>query len=364
MIFKSLENFEINDFILLLSTILMTFVAYYYYNYFTRVNPLPGPFPFPLIGNVPQLFWKFNGNVMKFDKYCYKKYGDIYEIYMGMRIIILCRPEYLGNFLSKSAYWIRFKAFADIVEELGYKEKGITLNINFKSWTFNRHFFNQAVLSPEFTNEAIYWTNNFFNELESYWDKLFLKEEIIKENKNIMDFTEWFNYYTNDIIIKLLTGEISYSMAGYFDTFNDEKSDLPSEIAKYSMRFVKALRKEFTGYVIFFVVPVFLRHHVTFFKKMANNVLQNIKFVDQKLNVIIKRRRKEIKDTPLDKPLPHDMLTSMIIKNTLRDVNLYIETGEANRTANLREGIISGTLKVNFFLEKFYFYNFNRGNFT
>jgi hypothetical protein len=49
------------------------------------------------------------------------------------------------------------------------------------------------------------------------------------------------------------------------------------------------------------------------------------------------------------------MLTSMIIKNSFRDVN-YIETGEANKTmtdaeirANLHEGILSsGTLKVNF----------------
>jgi hypothetical protein len=50
-------------------------------------------------------------------------------------------------------------------------------------------------------------------------------------------------------------------------------------------------------------------------------------------NAIVKRRRQEIKDTPLDKPLPHDMFTLMIIKNTFRDVN-YIETGEANRTMN------------------------------
>jgi hypothetical protein len=69
---------------------------------------------------------------------------------------------------------------------------------------------------------------------------------------------------------------------------------------------------------------------------------------------IIRRRRREIENTPLNKPLSHDMLTSMIIKNTLRDVD-YVEIGEVNRTmtdseisANLREGIISGTLKVNF----------------
>jgi hypothetical protein len=70
-----------------------------------------------------------------------------------------------------------------VAEELGVKGKGVAINNDFKLWTFNRHFFNQAILSPKFTNEAIDWTSKLFNELESYWDKFFLKEEIIKENK-------------------------------------------------------------------------------------------------------------------------------------------------------------------------------------
>jgi hypothetical protein len=36
----------------------------------------------------------------------------------------------------------------------------------------------------------------------------------------------------NDIIIRLLTGEKSYSMAAYSDTLSDEKSDLPSATVK------------------------------------------------------------------------------------------------------------------------------------
>jgi hypothetical protein len=353
MIFESLENFEINDFILLLSTTLMTYVAYYYYKYFTRVNPLPGPFPFPLIGNLPQIFWKFNGDFIMFYKYCYEKYGCIHEIHTSMRTIILCRPEYLEIFLSKSAYGIRFKD-TGVLEELGFKEKGIWLNNNFKLWLFNRHLFNQAILSPKFTNEAIDWTNKLFNELDSYWDGLFLKEEIIKENKNKLNFAEWFNHYTNDIIIKLLTGEKSYSMASYFDTLSDEKSDLPSEIVEDSMKFVKAFRKQLMGYTIFFIVPAFLRHHVPIFKNIADDILQNMEIVERRLNAIVKRRRYEIENTPLNEPLPHDMLTSMVIKNTFRDVN-YIQTDEANRImtdaeirVNLYEGIFSGTLKVNF----------------
>jgi hypothetical protein len=353
MILKSLENFEINDFTLLLSTTLMTYVAYYYYKYFIRVNPLPGPFPFPIIGNLPQIIWKFNGDSMMFDKYCYEEYGGMHEIYVVTRTIVLCRPEYLESFLSKNAYGIRVKD-SSAVEELGVKGKGIAINNDFKLWTFNRHFFDQAILSPKFTDEAIDWTNKLFNELESYWDNLFLKEEIIKENKNKLDFTEWFNYYINDIIIRLLTGEKSYSMAAYFDTLSDEKFDLPSVTVEESVEFVKTLRKQARGFILFFVIPSFLRRHVPIFKNMADDYIRDLRFIENKLMSIIRRRRQEIENTPLNKPLSHDMLTSMIIKNTLRDVN-YVEIGEVNRTmtdseisANLREGIISGTIKVKF----------------
>jgi hypothetical protein len=353
MIFKSPGDFGISDFVLLLSTILMAYVAYYYYNYFTRVNPLPGPFPLPIVGNLPEIFLRFNGNILMFYKHCREKYGDIHEIHAGVRTIVLCQPEYLEKFLSKNAYGIRFQNLK-VLDELGMTGKGIVINNNYKSWTFNRYFFNQAILSPKFTNEVIDWTNKLFNELESYWDKLFLKEEIIKENKNKLDFTKWFDHYTNDIIFKLLTGEKSYSMTAYFDTLSDEKSDLPSAIVEESVEFVKAFHKQMKGFSIFFVIPSFLRRYVPIFKNIADDVLQNLRFVEKKLMSIIKRRRREIENTPLNRPLTHDMLTTMIIKNTFRDVN-YIEIGEANRTmtdseicSNLREGITGGTLKVNF----------------
>jgi hypothetical protein len=363
MIFKSLGNLESIDFGSLLSTILIAYVAYYYYKYFTRVNPLPGPFPLPIVGNLPEILLRFNGNAIKFLKYCHKKYGDIHEIHAGLRIIVLCRPEYLEKFLSKNAYGIRFKDMK-ILEELSITGRGLSINNNFKSWSFNRYFFNQAILSPKFTDEVIDWTNKLFNELENYWNDLFLKEEIIRENRNRLDLAKWFNHYTNDIIIKLLTGEKSYSMASYFDILSDKKS-LPLAIVEDSVKFIEALRGQVKAITTYFVIPAFFRHYVPIFKNIAENGIKTMQFIEQRLIEITRRRRQEIDNTPLYKPLSHDMLTSMIVKNTFRDVN-YIEVDEVNRTmtdleicANLREGIISGTLKVNF-LEKFYIFNFNQ----
>uniref|UniRef100_U9UHF4 Cytochrome P450 n=1 Tax=Rhizophagus irregularis (strain DAOM 181602 / DAOM 197198 / MUCL 43194) TaxID=747089 RepID=U9UHF4_RHIID len=249
-----------------------------------------------------------------------------------MRPIVLCRGEYLNDFLSKNTHEIRFRNCKG-AEELGFAGKGLMLNSDYKSWTFNHHLFNQAILSPKFTDEAIDHTNKLFNELEIYWSKLFLKEEIIKENRNKLNFSEWFYHYTNDIVINLLTGKRSYSMAAYFDTLSNEKSD------HQSARVINSVK---------------------LFQALPNDVLQGMEFINQKLNAIIKSRRQEIEEKPLDEHLPHDMLTSMIIKNTLRDDN-YIETGEATRPmtdteirVNILDGIFTGTYKVSKPLEKFY----------
>ncbi|POG67647.1 cytochrome P450 [Rhizophagus irregularis DAOM 181602=DAOM 197198] len=132
------------------------------------------------------------------------------------------------------------------------------------------------------------------------------------------------------MIIKLLTGERSYSMAAYFDTLSDEKSDHPPAIVNDSVKLVHALRKHLLGFIIFAFVPPFLRHYIPFFKNKADDLLQNVRFINERLDEIIKRRRQAIENTSLDKPLTNDMLTSLITANTPRDVN-YTKTvgGEA-----------------------------------
>jgi len=332
MILKLFENFGINDYLLLSPILLTIYVIRYYYKYFTRVNPLPGPLPFPFVGNLPQYYLWSKGNSKLFYENNHKKYGDIYEVNLNERTIILCRSEYIEKLLTpstKNSHLMRYPVSAGY-KELGVEGKGILLNSNSKTWRYNRQFFTQAILLPKFTNEAIDWTNRLFNELESYWNKLYFKEEIIKENKNKLNFITWFNQYTNDMIIKLLTGERSYSMAGYFNTLSDEKAEHPLAVIDDTVKLVQALRKHFLHYAYFFFVSPFLRHYIPVFKNKADDLLQNVKFINQKLDAIVKKRRQEIENTPLDKSLPNDMLTSVITANTPRDVN-YTKTvgGEA-----------------------------------
>src|ERR1700722_734011 len=110
MFLKSLfEDFGISDYLLLSSTILTIYVAHFYYKYFTRVNPLPGPFPLPFFGNLIEFFWC--GDIKVFLMNNNKKYGDIYEIDLGMRRIVLNRPEDIEKLLmpsTRSQYMTRF----------------------------------------------------------------------------------------------------------------------------------------------------------------------------------------------------------------------------------------------------------------
>jgi len=259
MVLKSFENFGTSDCILLLSVILTIYVAQYYYKYFTRINPLPGPLPFPFVGNLPQFYLWSEGDLERFYGYAHKKYGDMYEVNMNGRSIVLCRAEHIGKLLTpstKNSHVMRYPANVGF-EELGVEGKGILTNADYKSWRYNRQFLSQAILTPKFTKEAIDWTNKFFEELESYWNKLYLKEEIIKENKNKLNFIAWFNQFTNDMIIKLLTGKNSYSMAGYFDTFSDEKAERSLAIVDDSVKFVQALRKHLLGFYLFYSLLIF-----------------------------------------------------------------------------------------------------------
>ncbi|GET57190.1 cytochrome P450 [Rhizophagus irregularis DAOM 181602=DAOM 197198] len=170
---------------------------------------------------------------------------------------------------------------------------------------FLRELYDTILLS-KFTDEAIDWINKLFDELDAIGISYFLKKELLKKIKIYWVFLDGLVITQMIMMIKLLTGERSYLMAAYFDIFSDEKSDYQSAIINDSVKLFQPLRKQL----------------------LANDMLHEMGFINQKLDAIIKSCRKEIE---VDEPLPHDMLTSMIIKNTFRDDN-YIESGEVNRS--------------------------------
>src|SRR5581483_11271955 len=106
--------------------------------------------------------------------------------------------------------------------------------------------------------------------------------------------------------------ERSYTMAGYFNVQGEEKSEHPPAIVDDSEKFVQAFRKHIINIIMFVFVNPFIRHYVPFIKIKSDDTIRNAKFLYQRIDSIIKSRREEIENTPLDEPLRHDMLTSVI----------------------------------------------------
>src|SRR5437764_4187775 len=71
--------FDTSNLLSLILLFSLTYVAQFYFRYFTRQNPIPGPIPFPLIGN----FETYRPNASKWANELQKKYGDIFEVYSG-----------------------------------------------------------------------------------------------------------------------------------------------------------------------------------------------------------------------------------------------------------------------------------------
>ncbi|RIB03872.1 cytochrome P450 [Gigaspora rosea] len=190
-------------------------------------------------------------------------------------------------------------------EEYGMAGRGIIVNHDIKSWRYNRYFFNKAILTPSFNNEAVKWTNIMSQELEGYWKPLG-NLNLSKDNLKFLndwqieiDMAEWARRFTSDMIVILITGERSYTMASYYNLHSPVKVTRSNPLIEDSERFVKAFSDYHFGFHIFMYFGYFSR-----------------RYRPEK-----KKRRKEIEEMPVGTKLGNDMLTSLIITNTERDMN-------------------------------------------
>jgi len=312
----------------------------FYYEYFTRLNPLPGPIPLPLLGNLLNK----SGDIDVWFQKLNKKYGDIFEVVLlGRRRIVLCHGDYLENILNPSKNSIYFRRVPDIkeLEILNIIGTGVAPNNNFSSWRYNRTFFSQAILAPSFANEALNRGHQLFQEMEGYWKEIGPDTPI--------DYSAWIHRFANDMIVVLTTGNRIYSLPSYYNTISGKKADVLPASIEDSEAFIKSIRTFFFGNAFFFFVPAVIRF---FLRPYQNKLLKNRDYLFNKLDQIIKTRRREIEETPLDEPLRHDLLTSFITANTTRDINktkkvfdeeLLRPMTDVEIRGNMRDAIFAGT---------------------
>jgi hypothetical protein len=315
MISTIISSFGIFDIFYLLLTFIIIYVTHYYYRYFTRLNPLPGPFPLPFLGNVHQ---KIGFELSDWMKLMHKKYGDMFEInFVGQRSIVLCRTEFIENMnvpTTKTKYPFRFHITEGLME-YGYIGTGLVNNNDHKSWKYNRQFFSQAMMSPSFNQQSIERTNELWNEMESYWNKLGEDYEL--------DLIKWILRFANEIIYIISTGKKNNAVTSYYYSLIPENNlnEKEKEEIRESENFVHSIEILINGMIYFVIFNKFMRHYVPFIRGKIKGLLRNRDYLFERISNIIKERKIEIENTPLDQPLRHDMLTSFITANTSRDIN-------------------------------------------
>ncbi|KAF0561615.1 cytochrome P450 [Gigaspora margarita] len=318
---KIIDVINIRDYFLFLALIFTTYVFNFYYKYFTRPNPLPGPLPLPFIGNFHNL--AFCDLKLFFDK-CRLEYGDICEIMLhGRRNIILSRPEYIEEIMY-SKNFVRFP-YSQGLNELGVYGRGLGANHVYKNWRYKRHFFTQALMAPGFMDTAVKSTNNLFEEMSGYWQSLGKQNTSNNNNWTLeTDFSEWFHAFANDMISLIVTGERTYSIASYYNMQSNVKSEYPDALVEDGNKFVKSLIKHIESLILFTLIgPV--RYYIPIIRNKANSYLKNRDYLYEKLDLMIKKRRKEIEEMPMGSEMRTDMLTSLIIANTEKD-NFNVKT--------------------------------------
>ncbi|GBC41006.2 cytochrome P450 [Rhizophagus irregularis DAOM 181602=DAOM 197198] len=280
MLSTIISSFQSSDIFSISLTFIVIYIVRYYYKFFTRLNPLPGPFPLPLLGNGHQIVGTdFNKWLLSM----YKKYGDMYEINLaGSRTIILNSTDLIESMnvpSTKTKYPFRFQPTE------GSKEYGL------------------AMMTPSFNHQAIEWTIELWEQMESHWNSLGENHEL--------DLSKWMHRFTNDMIFRVSTGVKNDAVTSYYHTLilednNQSLSEKEKEKDRESERFIQSIQ-------------IFIRGFMPFFA--------------------------------LNQPLRHDMLTSFITANTPRDINVekHVDADllrpmtDKEICGNLLDAMIAGT---------------------
>ncbi|CAG8503217.1 12325_t:CDS:2 [Ambispora leptoticha] len=314
LLYNILNNFQVSDIWIVSLTIVVLYVIHFYYKYFTRINPFPGPIPIPLIGS----FAIFMEDIDDWFHKLNKKYGHngVYELNIaGNRQIVITRAEYVDKLVAtdNKAHLMR-TANNGLLGLFDLEKKGVGLNHDYNYWKFNRHIFSQAIMPLSLTEKPSTILNQLYDEMARHW--IDLKQP---NNKgSVIDISAWMRHFTADFISMLTAGKRMAVMQHYCQKLKNEP---PTKEMIETEEFIECINAFVSDNQIIFV-PKLLRG-LPFIRPRVDKLLNSChRFYDLLVN-IVKEKRKEIeeKGVQVDADTRMDLLTSLLVANTKYDPN-------------------------------------------
>ncbi|CAG8523267.1 5196_t:CDS:2, partial [Dentiscutata heterogama] len=281
-------------------TLLIIYVAHFYYEYFTRPNPLPGPIPIPILGTIhiigknPHAWYQKNA----------KKAGTIWEFYIGhQRNIVITHAKHLEKIYKPNPTFFK-RPELSIFKKLGLNE-GIFFNNDYNTWHRNRKIIARALLAPNFLRGFVFNVQKLFKEYEDKW-KLTIKDGVET------DFCIWLKFFTTDIAIVQITKRPTCSLVS-FDTSNEI---VPSEEEKKSLELANAVNAFLESLTFFTFTPLFIMNYVPGFTSIRKKGERNISFINNTLINIVNKRKQEFKEGAVTSS---DLLDNLLMAHTIQN---------------------------------------------
>lgn len=334
------------DVLLAVGAIIISYAIYFYISYFTRSNPLPGPLPLPIVGNL----LSYPGDAGRWAQELHKKYGDIYEVYLGTsRTVWLNRSDLIDKVMSTSQtnHFHHRTSENDGLDELKVTGNGVFFNRIKHDWSFNRKFYDKTIMTPQFAKDILPVTQSVFKQLESIWKDF--------EGGKEIDFKSWMLRFNFECALKLSTHFQAPALINYYNMLNSKRKIMVPDGPLSSIdteRFVNCLGSNFDSWCFFLLIPKYLRR--TLETKTNDHLLREIDWLYSNILKIIKLGRSQIENSSIDEVRKNqDLLTQLITINTEKDVTKGISDpshsepmSDSNIRQNLTETLGGGTVTV------------------
>jgi hypothetical protein len=288
------------DWINLIKVSITLYIIKFYYNYYTRKSPLPGPFPLPLICNFHQV-----GLTPAQYAIDHNEFGDIFEIWIGQtRCIVLSNSSLIDQIYVPS---IKANKFFQRIMIPHFNGKGLIFNNDISTWKRNRKFIIRSLKSIKFVKNFTFLVQLLFNENESKWDQY--------DNK--LNFAKWAKCFVTDITLQTITSKSSYCLNAYL--FEAENNDLiKSTEIKKTLKFKEAAKIFLLTATYRAFTPEILIKCVSGFYNLNKKYEKNTKWLTENILDFIRNRRTWLNKVQNDESVS-SLLEILLTLNILRD---------------------------------------------